>query len=136
MEKAGGEPSAPFISGAAWNLPSPHIPPSWQRCWLTSHQWGVEGSFLPCQSWPYKAQHGLQALAASLPPFPPSLPAFLLQSLGQHPGIASAPRRCKGGLVGWASSFSRQMNLMGRMCLQNTLSVPNSSLLELSKNIA
>lgn len=56
---------------------------------------------------------------------PPSLPTSLLQSLGtrQHPGITSAPCSCEGGLLGWASSFPWQMNLMGRMCLQNTLSL-------------
>lgn len=70
MEKARGEPSAPFISGAAWNLPSPHVPTSWQRCWLTPLSAGRGGeSFLPHQSWPYKAQHSLQALAAPLHTF-------------------------------------------------------------------
>lgn len=115
VEKARGETSAPFISGTAWNLPSPGVPPSRQRCWLTPHQWGAEGADMALQS---------PARCAGPGSIPPSLPASLVQS-GHKPASRHPSARCswEGGLLGWASSFPQQMNLMGRMCLQNTLSL-------------
>lgn len=124
MEKARGEPWAPFISGAAWNLPSARVPPSGQRCWFTSHRWGAKGRH-SCHASHGPTKPSMVCRPWQQPSLPSSLPASLLQSLGtnQHPGITSAPRSCEGGLLGWASSFPQQMNLMGRMCLQNTLSL-------------
>lgn len=85
-----------------------------------THQWGTE-SFLPCQPWPYKAQHGLQALAASLPSMVPA--CFPASVWAQGSSQASPQHRWEGALVGWASSFPWQMNLLGKMCLQNTPSL-------------
>lgn len=120
MEKARGEPSAPFISGAAWNLPSPRVPPLGQRCWLTPISGEQRGVIPALPAWSYKAQHALQPW--------------------QHPSFPSAPSCCPAPQAGHQPASRHHLSTVqevwwegppasptdesqGRMCLQNALSL-------------
>lgn len=131
MEKARGEPSAPFISGAAWNLPT-----------LGYHHHGRGAGSHPSvgnRVIPALPAMTLQSPAWSAGPGSISafhgtclLPCFSL-STRQQPGITSAQvGRSFGGM-------SLQLSLTDESPGQDVPpkhTVPNSSPLELSKNIA
>lgn len=129
MKKARGEPTAPFISGAAWNLPSPRVPPLGQRCWLTPINGEQRGVIPALPAWPYKAQHGLQPW--------------------QHPSLPSAPSCCPAPEAGHQPASRHHLSTVQEVWWDGPpasptdeshvppkLTVPNSSPLELSKNIA
>lgn len=78
------EPSASIISGAVWNLLSPHVMTPHRRRWPTPHPWGAKGNHSSPDS--IAPQRPAWATGpGSIPPFPLYLPAFPFQKLGGKP---------------------------------------------------